>query len=70
MLTIAQDLGVEELRMSCEEHITSTLSILNACNFLAAGMEIQERSSGKYVHIDLGKKRSRDFFSIRCNFPF
>ncbi|XP_065204116.1 BTB/POZ domain-containing protein 9 isoform X2 [Planococcus citri] len=46
MLTIAQDLGVEELRMSCEEHITSTLSILNACSFLAAGMEIQERSSG------------------------
>ncbi|XKL69549.1 hypothetical protein PGB90_007318 [Kerria lacca] len=46
MLTIAQDLEVEELRKTCEEHVTSTLSILNACTFLAAGMEIQERSSG------------------------
>lgn len=49
MLTIAQELGVEELRISCEEHVTSTLSILNACTFLSAGMEIQDRSPGKHI---------------------
>jgi len=36
MLTLAQDLGVEELKNSCEDHVTSTLSVLNACTFLAA----------------------------------
>lgn len=46
MLTIAQELEVEELRKTCEEHVTSTLSILNACTFLAAGLEIQDRSAG------------------------
>lgn len=47
MLTIAQDLEVEELRKTCEEHVTSTLSILNACTFLAAGLEIQDRLAGE-----------------------
>ncbi|GLH03612.1 Ring canal kelch homolog [Gryllus bimaculatus] len=46
MLTVAQELGVDELRISCEDHVTSTLSVLNACTFLAAAMEIQERASG------------------------
>ncbi|KAG8236715.1 hypothetical protein J437_LFUL016598 [Ladona fulva] len=47
MLSLAQDLGVEELRLACEDHVTSTLSPLNACTFLAAAMETQERASGK-----------------------
>lgn len=50
MLTLAQELGVEELRATCEDHVTSTLSVLNACTFLAAAMEIQERQAGEYHH--------------------
>ncbi|XP_026822518.1 uncharacterized protein LOC113560689 [Rhopalosiphum maidis] len=45
MLTLAQELGVEDLQNSCEEHVTSTMSVLNACTFLAAAMDIQDRAS-------------------------
>jgi hypothetical protein len=48
MLNLAQELGVEELRAACEDHVTSTLSVLNACTFLAAAMDIQDRAVGKY----------------------
>ena len=47
MLNLAQELGVEELRAACEDHVTSTLSVLNACTFLAAAMDIQDRAVGK-----------------------
>lgn len=50
MLTLAQELGVEDLQNSCEEHVTSTMSVLNACTFLAAAMDIQDRASSKYQH--------------------
>lgn len=46
MMTLAADLGVEELRSACEDHVTSTLSVASACTFLAAAMDIQERQSG------------------------
>lgn len=46
MLSLAQELGVEELRATCEDHVTSTLSVLNACTFLAAALEMQDRSAG------------------------
>lgn len=50
MLSLAQDLGVEELRTTCEDYVTSTLSPLNAPTFLAAAMDIQERTTGgKYT---------------------
>lgn len=48
MLNLAQELGVDELRAACEDHVTSTLSVLNACTFLAAAMDIQDRAIGKY----------------------
>lgn len=53
MLTLAQELGVEDLQNTCEEHITSTMSVLNACTFLAAAMDIQDRASSKYTLIAL-----------------
>ncbi|KAK9880745.1 hypothetical protein WA026_013067 [Henosepilachna vigintioctopunctata] len=46
MLALAQELGVEELRNACEDHVTSTLSVPSACTFLSAAMDIQERSPG------------------------
>lgn len=49
MLTLAQELGVEDLQNSCEEHVTSTMSVLNACTFLAAAMDIQDRASSQYT---------------------
>lgn len=49
MLTLAQELGVEDLQNSCEEHVTSTMSVLNACTFLAAAMDIQDRASSEYA---------------------
>ena len=50
MLTLAQELGVEDLQNNCEEHVTSTMSVLNACTFLAAAMDIQDRASSKYTY--------------------
>lgn len=49
MLALAQELGVDELRLACEDHVTSTLSVASACTFLAAAMDIQERSAGKVI---------------------
>ncbi|XP_044735240.1 uncharacterized protein LOC123297581 [Chrysoperla carnea] len=46
MMALAQELGVEELRTACEDHVTSTLSVGSACTFLAAALDIQERVPG------------------------
>ncbi|KAJ0178557.1 hypothetical protein K1T71_006380 [Dendrolimus kikuchii] len=46
-MTLAADLGVEDLRAACEDHVTSTLSVESACTLLAAAMEIQDRPGGK-----------------------
>lgn len=46
MMALAQELGVEELRTACEDHVTSTLSVASACTFLAAALDIQERVPG------------------------
>ncbi|CAB3374372.1 Hypothetical predicted protein [Cloeon dipterum] len=45
MMGLAHELGLEELRVSCEEHVTSTLAVVNACTFLAAAFEMYERSA-------------------------
>ncbi|CAH0729438.1 unnamed protein product, partial [Brenthis ino] len=47
MMTLAADLGVEDLRSACEDHVTSTLNVENACTLLAAAMDIQDRPGGK-----------------------
>ncbi|KAG5888228.1 hypothetical protein JTB14_035577 [Gonioctena quinquepunctata] len=46
MMALAQELGVDELRNACEDHVTSTLSVPSACTFLAAAMDIQDKSPG------------------------
>ncbi|KAG5327861.1 RUXE protein, partial [Pseudoatta argentina] len=43
MLGLAQELGIEELWRSCEEHVSVTLSPGNACALLTAALEAQER---------------------------
>ncbi|KAK1126770.1 hypothetical protein K0M31_004393 [Melipona bicolor] len=45
MLGLAQELGVEELWTSCEEHVSATLSPGNACALLTAALDAQERVS-------------------------
>ncbi|XP_073947700.1 serine-enriched protein isoform X2 [Choristoneura fumiferana] len=47
MMTLAADMGVEDLRAACEDHVTSTLSVESACTLLAAAMDIQDRPGGK-----------------------
>ncbi|XP_063363309.1 uncharacterized protein LOC134652082 [Cydia amplana] len=47
MMTLSADLGVEDLRAACEDHVTSTLSVESACTLLAAAMDIQDRPGGK-----------------------
>ncbi|GFY38449.1 uncharacterized protein TNIN_491371, partial [Trichonephila inaurata madagascariensis] len=42
-LSIAQELGIDELRMCCEDHINSTLNVHNACTFLPACLELENR---------------------------
>lgn len=49
MLALAHELGVDELRTACEDHVTSTLSVASACTFLSAAMDIQNRSPGKRI---------------------
>nr|XP_022903631.1 uncharacterized protein LOC111415957 [Onthophagus taurus]XP_022903632.1 uncharacterized protein LOC111415957 [Onthophagus taurus] len=46
MLALAQELGVDELRNACEDHVTSTLSVASACTFLATAMDIHDRTPG------------------------
>ncbi|KAF7387125.1 hypothetical protein HZH68_012802 [Vespula germanica] len=46
MLGLAQELGVEELWRSCEEHVSATLSPGNACALLTAALDAQERVPG------------------------
>lgn len=46
MLGLAQELGIEELWRSCEDHVSSTLSPSNACALLSAALEAQERVPG------------------------
>lgn len=47
MLALAQELGVEELWRSCEEHVSATLSPGNACALLTAALDAQDRVLGK-----------------------
>lgn len=51
MMTLAADLGVEDLRSACEDHVTSTLSVESACTLLAAAMEIQDRPGKLHFHV-------------------
>lgn len=53
MMALAQELGVDELRNACEDHVTSTLSVPSACTFLATAMDIQDRSTGMQPTIHL-----------------
>ncbi|CAH1165789.1 unnamed protein product [Phyllotreta striolata] len=46
MMALAQELGVDELRNACEDHVTSTLSVPSACTFLSAAMDIHDKSPG------------------------
>lgn len=50
-MTLAQDLGIDELKAACEDYVVSTLSVTNACTYLAAVMEIQEKSSSEFFHL-------------------
>lgn len=51
MLGLAQELGLDELWRSCEEHVSATLSPGNACALLTAALEAQERVPGKFYDI-------------------
>lgn len=48
MMILAQDMGMDGLKNTCEDHVISTLSVANACTFLAAVMDIQEKASGNF----------------------
>lgn len=56
MMTLAQDMGIDDLRTACEDHVIFTLSIANACTFLTAAMEIQEKASGKQCFVKKSRK--------------
>lgn len=64
MLGLAQELGVEELWRSCEEHVSSTLSPGNACALLTAALEAQDRVPGKNFY---KKWCTRKFYSLRTS---
>lgn len=55
MMTLAQDLGIEELKNACEDHVVSTLSVSNACTFLSAVLEMQEKATGEFICFKIWK---------------
>lgn len=47
-MTLAQEMGIEELKTACEDHVVSTLSVTNACSHLATVMDLQDKPSSKF----------------------
>ena len=45
MWTLCQDLNLEELRLFCEDHITRSLNVDNACALLASALAKEEQMS-------------------------
>jgi len=64
MLGLAQELGIEELWRSCEEHVSVTLSPGNACALLTAALEAQERVPGIYLKICIFSFASEEVISM------
>lgn len=48
-MTLAQEMGIEDLKTACEDHVVSTLSVTNACGHLATVMDLQEKPSSKFL---------------------
>ena len=50
VLAVAQELGLTDLQLSCEEHISATLSPGNACAFYSAALQMEQerRQAGKF----------------------
>lgn len=46
-MTLAQEMGIEELKTACEDHAVATLSVTNACGHLATVMDLQDKPSSK-----------------------
>ncbi|XP_065581334.1 uncharacterized protein LOC136040871 [Artemia franciscana] len=46
MMMLASEMGIEDLRGSCETFISSSLSVKNACFYLVKAIEIQDQSAG------------------------
>lgn len=42
LMTLAHDLGIEDLKAACEDNIISNLNVENACKFLLLAMESGE----------------------------
>lgn len=38
-MTLAHDMGVEDLKSACEDNVIATLSVDNACKFLISAMD-------------------------------
>lgn len=47
IMIIANDLGLNDLKIACEDHVIATMSVDNACCFLTNALEIQEKVGGK-----------------------
>ena len=39
LMTLASDLGVEDLKTACEDSIIASLNVENACKFLISAMD-------------------------------
>lgn len=46
-MIIANDLGLNDLKVACEDYVIATMSVDNACCFLTSALEIQEKVGGK-----------------------
>lgn len=56
-MNIAHDLGLNDLKTACEDHVIATMSVDNACCFLTNALEIQEK---------VGGSKCTDTFIDRC----
>ncbi len=46
-LACAHELGMDELKQSCEDHIRTTLNVHNACTFLPIALALVNRIPGE-----------------------
>ena len=49
MWSMCQDVNLEELRLFCEDHVTRSLNVDNACSLLASALAREERIGGAFV---------------------
>lgn len=64
-MTLAHDMGIDDLKTACEDHIIATLSVENSCKYLISALD-----NGKWRHLLANiYPNCQDSFDIDNHFP-